>query len=743
MPTPKNMFDECTNLIPFLNNNQGNRTMTGAKMPTQAIALKYREAPLVQTQSHLGPTFEKVFAERFIHRTPVDGVIHEIKKDKLGNPTTIIINDGKNKVDIPMYNHFPLNDKKTFITSTPLVKVGDTVKKGELIGDTNFSDKGALALGTNLRTAYTPHFGNTFEDACVISESASKKLASEHLHRLSLDIDKDKDHIGLQKFQAYIASAGKKIGKENYNHLGEEGIVKVGTKVKPGDVLIAGVRKNELTGQLAMVGSKIKGAIHPFKDNSLIWDSDYEGEVQKVIKKPNDKGYTVYVKTLEPMQIGDKLCFDKETEILTKQGWKKIETVTLDDYVATLKDGEYIEYNQPKELIKYPEGGKMYKLENKQLDIFVTDNHKMYISEDKENWKLEMAKDIEGKKRYFKKAANWIGKSPEYFIFSSMQVKNGGRHKNAMRAVPELKIPIKSYLTLLGAFLSEGNIYNDKKAGNYAIEICQTKEPNRTEFIEELKKLNIKFVTNKQKIRIYSKQLMEYFKQFGHSQNKFIPKEVFDYSKEDLEILYKWMCWGDGSKKGDEYICYSSISKQLVDDFQILCFFLGKASNVKLEKPERMEWVVKKMCLCKPLYRVLISNTEVIVPSNCAKKEDEIIKNYKNSVYCIDLGGKVIVMRRNGKCVWVSQSDRHGAKQIVSTILPDHQMPRIGNEKGEHVELLLNPISVAGRINIGQLLETAASKIAKKTGKPYVVDNLARRRLMASTSSRVKPTFSS
>jgi DNA-directed RNA polymerase beta subunit len=309
MVSSKGMFDEATNLIPFLQCNQGNRTMTGSKQPSQSIGLVHREAPLVQVKSNSAKTFEEVFAEPFVQKTRVDGTVHSIEKDKLGYAHTIILKDDKGEFSkIPLYNHFPLNDKKSFLHSHPVVKEGDKVKAGDLVADNNFSKGGVLSLGTNIKVAYSPHYGGTFEDGVVISESASKKFTSEHLHKLPLEIDMKKDVIGTSKYQAYVSSVGKKITKESMKHLDSEGVVKLGAKVKPGDLLIAGVRKTDMTGQLAMVGSKVKGAVQPYKDNSLVWNSDYEGEVVKVVKKPNEKGYTVYVKTLEPAQIGDKIA---------------------------------------------------------------------------------------------------------------------------------------------------------------------------------------------------------------------------------------------------------------------------------------------------------------------------------------------------------------------------------------------------------------------------------------------------
>jgi len=311
LPSAKGLFDDATNLIPFLQNNQGNRTMTGSRQATQAISLSDREAPLVQVQAeNPALTWEKKIGNLFSHvyHGP-EGVVKEIKRDELGHPETVVIkpHDGPER-HIEVYNHFPLNDSKTHINATLKVKEGDAIKKGDLIADTNYTQNGALALGSNLHMGYFPYKGLTFEDGLVISETGAKKLTSEHLHKVTLELDPRKDVVNKSKFLTYAQTTSKKLTKEQTEKLDTSGLIKPGTKVKPNDILVAAIGKNEPTGQLAMVGTRLKGAINPYKDKSLKWDSDYEGEVIKTIKHPNEREVTVFIKTKEPLQVGDKVC---------------------------------------------------------------------------------------------------------------------------------------------------------------------------------------------------------------------------------------------------------------------------------------------------------------------------------------------------------------------------------------------------------------------------------------------------
>jgi DNA-directed RNA polymerase beta' subunit len=117
-------------------------------------------------------------------------------------------------------------------------------------------------------------------------------------------------------------------------------------------------------------------------------------------------------------------------------------------------------------------------------------------------------------------------------------------------------------------------------------------------------------------------------------------------------------------------------------------------------------------------YKSLEGVTKKIAPN-----EESLIKNCKEPVYCFEVPNHIFYIKRNGKAVWTSNCGRHGNKSIVGTILPDNLMPR--GEDGKPLDLIHNSSGIASRINVGQILETAASKIARKTGKPYVVDNFS------------------
>jgi len=322
----KGMFDLSANLIPFLQNNQGNRTMVASRQIEQAIALKHREAPLVQTRSDKPTrTFEEGIGEFVSHTSPVAGVIEKVKKDAV-----IIKAKNGDRHEVQLYDDFPLNDDKSVLNSTPIVKAGDTVHAGQVVADTNFTKNGTLALGTNLKVAYMPWKGYNFEDGIVISETAAKKLTSEHLFRENITSEKT-INLDKKKFLSYMAG---KVTKDQAEKLDDDAVIREGQVVNKDDVLLGILKEETITPDEQKLGLFSKGLIRPWKPREIRWTKDIPGVVTRVVK--HGKNITVYVRAEAPADVGDK--------IVGRHGNKGIITNIMPDHeMPQDKDGDPIE----------------------------------------------------------------------------------------------------------------------------------------------------------------------------------------------------------------------------------------------------------------------------------------------------------------------------------------------------------------------------------------------------------------
>lgn len=299
IPNVQGMYTVSTNLIPFLNSIDGNRAEMGSKMVTQALPLKDPEPPLVQVAAYRpGLSMEKEIARKVVPTANISGVVTKIKDGFIH-----VRSKGKTAAieeRVPYFENYPLA-AKTYLHDTLKVKPGDEVKAGQPLADSVFVRDGQLALGKNLRVAYVPFRGMNTNDAIVVSESAAKKLTSLHMYREGLDVERDMK-TSRELHRSYF---GNKFTADRYKTLDDDGLVKPGTKVLPGDPLIVAVRKSPLSADAKMLGRLHKSLVTPYRDASVTWDHDTPGVVTDVAKVGNK--FRLTIKTEEPLRLGDKL----------------------------------------------------------------------------------------------------------------------------------------------------------------------------------------------------------------------------------------------------------------------------------------------------------------------------------------------------------------------------------------------------------------------------------------------------
>lgn len=324
-------YGTVSSIIPFQNSNQGNRTMMAAKQIPQHNMLKEREVPLVQVRSGFGkePSFEYLMGKAMAIFSPGDGVVEKI------TPSHIIIKVGTEIKKIPYYSNFTLN-QGSFLNHDILVKAGDRVKKDQLLADLNNTKDGIMATGKNLHVGYMPFKGYNYEDGVVISETASKKLTSLHMHRFEDTLSSD-DFSDKKRFIAFFPTSFTPKQLEN---IGEDGVVRNGTILNYGDpIILIGKRKSVKTEDLTL-GSVSKKLERPFTDRSHVWEYNFPGQVIRAISGKNPR---VNVKSEEKANVGDKVS--------GRHGNKGIISLILpDEEMPATKDG------RPLEIILNPQG---------------------------------------------------------------------------------------------------------------------------------------------------------------------------------------------------------------------------------------------------------------------------------------------------------------------------------------------------------------------------------------------------
>ncbi|MEO0525220.1 MAG: DNA-directed RNA polymerase subunit beta, partial [Pseudomonadota bacterium] len=228
--SPKQLVSVAASLIPFLENDDANRALMGSNMQRQAVPLLRAEAPLVGTGIE-----EKVAIDSGAAiQARRAGIIDQVDAQRIVIRATEDLELGDAGVDIYRLRKFQRSNQNTCINQRPLVKVGDTVGKGEVIADGPSTDLGELALGKNVVVAFMPWNGYNYEDSILISERIARDDVFTSVHIEEFEVAARDTKLGPEEITRDIPN----VGEEALRNLDEAGIVYIGADVEPGDILV-------------------------------------------------------------------------------------------------------------------------------------------------------------------------------------------------------------------------------------------------------------------------------------------------------------------------------------------------------------------------------------------------------------------------------------------------------------------------------------------------------------------------
>ncbi len=225
--SPKMIIGVAAGLIPFLEHNDANRALMGSNMQRQGVPLLTSEAPLV------GTGMEKYVARDAwqIIKAKRAGVVQKVDAKNI-----YILGEDENGVFIDHYklDKFMRTNQNTAFDQIPIVKVGDKIEKDQVIADGSNMDQGELAVGKNMLVAFMPWNGYNYEDAIIISERILKDDVYTSIHIYEKEIEARETKDGVEEITKQIPG----VKEEHLTHLDDSGIVKIGTYVKPGMILV-------------------------------------------------------------------------------------------------------------------------------------------------------------------------------------------------------------------------------------------------------------------------------------------------------------------------------------------------------------------------------------------------------------------------------------------------------------------------------------------------------------------------
>ncbi|MBM3220246.1 MAG: DNA-directed RNA polymerase subunit beta [Candidatus Rokubacteria bacterium] len=279
--SPKQLVSVAASLIPFLENDDANRALMGSNMQRQAVPLLQPEAPLV------GTGMEHVVARDSgaVLVAKRSGAVEYVSADRI-----VVRAESRSKktdpvqdlpLDIFNLTKYRRSNQNTCINQKPIVRKGQKVARGDVIADGPATDQGELALGRNVLVAFMPWGGYNFEDAILVSEKLVKEDRFTSIHIEEFEIQARDTKLGKEEVTRDIPN----VSEESLKDLDDSGIVRIGAKVKPGDILVGKITpkgETQLTPEEKLLRAIFGEKAGDVRDTSLTVPPGIEGTVVDV-----------------------------------------------------------------------------------------------------------------------------------------------------------------------------------------------------------------------------------------------------------------------------------------------------------------------------------------------------------------------------------------------------------------------------------------------------------------------------
>ena len=303
--SPQQVVSITTSLIPFLEHDDATRALMGANMQRQALPLLTTEAPYVGT----GVEYVAARDSGAVVVAKADGIVEYVDAKK------IIVKNAKGQ-DIYELTTFERSNQGETANQLPIVRAGDKVKRGQVIADGPSTNKGELALGKNVVVAFMTFNGYNFEDAVIMNERLVKDDVYTSLHIEDYEIQCRDTKLGPEEITRDIPN----VSEEARKNLDENGIIRIGTEVKEGDILVGKVTPKgmaDLTSEEKLLHAIFGEKTREVRNSSLTVPHGGDGIVHDVkvyTKADNDempsgvsKVIRVYIIQKRKIQVGDKM----------------------------------------------------------------------------------------------------------------------------------------------------------------------------------------------------------------------------------------------------------------------------------------------------------------------------------------------------------------------------------------------------------------------------------------------------
>ena len=305
--SPKQLVSVGAAMIPFLEHDDANRALMGSNMQRQAVPLMITDSPMVGT----GIEYKAAKDSGVMVLAEENGIVDTVEGDKI-----VVVNEQGKKRTYTL-RKFKRTNGSTCINQRPIVKEGEVVRRGDVIADGPATDKGEMALGKNLLIAFTTWEGYNYEDAILLNERLVKEDVLTSLHIEDYDCECRDTKLGPEEITRDIPN----VSEDSLRDLDENGVIRIGAEVRPGDILVGKVTpkgETELTAEERLLRAIFGEKAREVRDTSLRVPHGEAGTIVdvKVFTRENsdelapgvNQVIRIYIAQKRKISVGDKMA---------------------------------------------------------------------------------------------------------------------------------------------------------------------------------------------------------------------------------------------------------------------------------------------------------------------------------------------------------------------------------------------------------------------------------------------------
>ncbi len=518
--------------------------------------------------------------------------------------------------------------------------------------------------GINCTVAIAAYGGYNQEDSIIINQGGLDRGAFAG-SKFTFYYSEIEDPMN-ESFGATDPRDTIRIKDGRYCLLDKNGFIKKNEIVRKGDVLIGKYLKlpdGDSTGFL-------------YQDKSIIYKDNENAIVYSVVAGQNYEGRSfvkVGLRKIRNVDIGDKFCLTPDYDVLTCEGWKKINALTQNDRIATLTHNHVLEYNYVNELYEYDIDEYILSVDNAHISLACTLNHKLYVQRNG-NYERITASNIIGKSCNWKK--DCINQYGGHYEVYNLRIDEHN-YKSCL---------FYDWIVLYGIYYYCGVASRDGKT----VVFNNVSENTKKTLLYAAHALDVEYKSYKDKIQIIDFAI--WIDLYPINKRKYhMPSWILNLTQSQCKILLQYMLCGKLIELEGKYVIRSGGWR---DTIHTLAIHAGYN------------------CTYNASYITILCAQHKLNPIITLPRR---LRLYRGKVYCPNVKNNVFMVRRRGKAYWIGNSSRAGQKGVIGMSYNDADM--MVTDKGEMPLIIINSHSIPSRMTLGQLIEPLVAQLAIKKYK--------------------------